>query len=79
MALECRHVRERIYDYLDGLLDGELLAKVQSHLQHCGRCSTLLESRRNILVLTADGRVYQLPPGLSERLHARLDEELSGM
>jgi hypothetical protein len=32
-----------------------------------------------ILILIADDRVYELPLGFSERLHARLDEELSGL
>jgi hypothetical protein len=38
-----------------------------------------LDSTRNILILTADERVFELPLGFSERLHARLEEEMRGL
>ena len=40
----------------------------------CEVCSAVLDSTRNILVLTADGRTFELPVGYSERLHARISE-----
>jgi hypothetical protein len=33
----------------------------------------------NILILTADDRAFELPPGFGERLHAGLEEEIRGM
>jgi hypothetical protein len=45
-------------------------------LEHCEICSAILDSTRNILVLTADDRTFELPIGYSERLHARLAKEL---
>ena len=77
MVLECKHVWEHISGYLDGTLDADVLEEVQKHLEHCEICSAILDSTRNILILIADDRVYELPLGFSERLHARLDEELS--
>jgi len=79
MVLECKHVWDHISGYLDGALDAAVLEQVQKHLEHCEICSAILDSTRNILVLTADDRVYELPLGYSERLHARLEEELSGL
>jgi anti-sigma factor RsiW len=79
MVIECKHVWEHISGYLDGTLDAEVLEQVQKHLEHCEICSAILDSTRNILVLTADDRIYELPLGYSDRLHARLDEELSGL
>jgi predicted anti-sigma-YlaC factor YlaD len=72
MRLECKHVWEHISGYLDHQLDPELLAAVQKHLESCEVCSAILDSTRNILVLTADDRTYELPVGFSERLHERL-------
>lgn len=72
MKLECKHVWEHISGYLDQQLDPELLAAVEKHLETCEVCSAILDSTRNILVLTADERTYELPVGYSERLHARL-------
>jgi anti-sigma factor RsiW len=79
MVLECKHVWDYISGYLDGTLDADVLEQVQRHLEHCEICSAILDSTRNILILTADDRVFELPVGYSERLHARLDAELSGL
>jgi len=74
MNLECKHVWEHISGYLDKQLDAELLAAIEKHLESCEVCSAILDSTRNILVLTADDRTYELPVGYSDRLHARLKE-----
>ena len=47
-----------------------------SGLEHCEICSAILDSTRNILVLTADNRVFELPVGFSDRLHSRLAREM---
>lgn len=78
MVLECKHVWEHISGYLDGNLDAAVLEDVQKHLEHCEICSAILDSTRNILILTADERVFELPLGFSERLHARLESEMQG-
>jgi anti-sigma factor RsiW len=76
LVIECKHVWNYISDYLDGSLPEETRLLVQRHLEHCEICSAILDSTRNILILTADDRVFELPVGFSNRLHARLDEEL---
>jgi anti-sigma factor RsiW len=76
MVIECKHVWEHISEYLDGTLSPETREMVQKHLEHCELCSAILDATRNIIVLTADDRVFELPVGYSERLHARLDKEL---
>ncbi|HYA63399.1 MAG TPA: anti-sigma factor [Candidatus Sulfotelmatobacter sp.] len=78
MKLDCKHVWEHISGYLDQQLDPELLAAVEKHLETCEVCSAILDSTRNILVLTADDRTYELPVGYSERLHQRLTAVLAG-
>jgi predicted anti-sigma-YlaC factor YlaD len=74
MTLECKHVWEHISEYLDGQLDPQLLMDIEKHLENCEVCSAILDSTRNILILTADDRTYELPVGYSERLHARLEK-----
>ena len=76
MVIECKHVWDYISEYLDGTLSHETRERVQKHLDHCEICSAILDSTRNIVVLTADDRVFELPAGFSERLHDRLDREL---
>jgi predicted anti-sigma-YlaC factor YlaD len=79
MVIECKHVWNYISDYLDGTLGPEILEQVQKHLEHCEICSAILDSTRNILILTADERVFELPLGFSERLHAKLEAEMRGL
>ena len=72
MVIDCKHVWNHISEYIDGTLSEETRELVQEHLEGCEICSAVLDSTRNILVLTADDRTYELPVGYSERLHAKL-------
>jgi anti-sigma factor RsiW len=76
VVIGCKHVWDRISEFLDDTLSPEARELVQKHLEHCEVCSAILDSTRNILILTADERVFELPVGYSERLHARLEEEI---
>ena len=73
MVIECKHVWDYISDYLDDSLSAESRDLVQRHLENCQICSAILDSTRNIMVLTADDHVFELPVGFSERLHNRLE------
>jgi len=73
MVIACEYVWEQISEYLDGALTPEMLVMIQKHLEHCEICSAILDATRNILILTADEKVFELPFGFSERLHARLE------
>jgi predicted anti-sigma-YlaC factor YlaD len=76
MTLECKSVWKHISEYLDKQLDPKLLIDIEKHLENCEVCAAILDSTRNILVLTADDRTYELPVGYSERLHARLEKAI---
>jgi len=76
MKLDCKHVWPYISDYIDDSVTSEERLAIERHLEHCEICSAILDSVHNILVLTADDRVFRLPLGFSERLHARVSEEL---
>jgi len=76
LVIECKHVWDHISGYLDGTLSDETRDLVQKHLDHCEICSAILDSTRNIIILTADDHIFELPVGFSERLHARIDLEL---
>jgi hypothetical protein len=76
MKLNCKHVWEHISEFIDGSVDAQLRADIERHLEHCEICSAILDSTRNILILTADDRTFELPVGFSERLHERLAKEI---
>jgi hypothetical protein len=75
MELNCKHVWRFISDFIDGTVDPQLREDIERHLETCELCSAILDSTRNILVLTADDRTFELPVGFGERLHARLEAE----
>ncbi len=77
MRIDCKHVWEHISAYIDGEVEAELRAMIDRHLETCEICSAVLDSTRNLVVLVADGRVFELPAGFSQRLHERLDRELA--
>jgi predicted anti-sigma-YlaC factor YlaD len=77
VVLNCRHVWDCTSAYLDDALPAEMRDLVQKHLDHCEICSAILDSARNIVVLMADDLIFELPVGFSERLHARLDLEMT--
>jgi len=76
MKLDCKHVWEHISEYIDDSVAPELLKDIELHLEHCEICSAVLDSTRNVLVLMADDRTFELPVGYSQRLHERLAREI---
>ena len=76
MKIDCRHVWDYISAYIDGDVDTLLRDEIDRHLEHCEICSAVLDSTRNLIVLIADDRVFEIPSGFSERLHRRLDAVL---
>ena len=76
MRIDCEHVWDHISAYIDGEVDAAQRADIDKHLETCEICSAVLDSTRNVVVLVADGRVFELPAGFSDRLHRRLESEL---
>jgi anti-sigma factor RsiW len=76
MRIDCKHVWEHISAYIDDDVDVKLRAEIDRHLETCEICSAVLDSTRNVVVLVADDRVFELPVGFSQRLHERIDREL---
>ena len=77
MVLSCTEVWREISNYIDDDLDDALRRHLEAHLAQCRHCSALLDSTRNVIVLTADERIFTLPAGFSARLRRRLEYELA--
>jgi anti-sigma factor (TIGR02949 family) len=76
MRIDCKDVWDHISAYIDAEIEPELRKEIDRHLEHCSICSATIDSTRNIVVLVADERVFEIPAGFSERLHRRLDEAI---
>lgn len=44
--MKCRECDEFLADYVDGVLNGDVLAVFELHLSRCGNCRTYLEQYR---------------------------------
>jgi anti-sigma factor RsiW len=76
MRIDCKHVWQYISAYIEDEVDAALRAEIDKHLETCEICSAVLDSTRNVVILMADGRVFELPVGFSQRLHERIDRDL---
>jgi anti-sigma factor RsiW len=77
MKIDCKHVWQHISAYIDGDVDALLRAEIDRHLEHCEICSAVMDSTRNIVILVADERIFEIPRGFSDRLHRRLDQVMA--
>lgn len=77
MVIRCQDVWREISNYLDNDISPEMRDQLEQHLANCRHCSALVDSTRNVLLLIADGRVFPLPMGFSDRLRDRLKTELN--
>jgi predicted anti-sigma-YlaC factor YlaD len=77
--VSCKTVIANLTNYLDGDVAPEMRQKIEKHLRGCHRCTAVYDSTRKMLVITGDERIFEIPAGFSERLHAFLDTTISRM
>ena len=71
IEIPCEHVWREISNYLDGDVAPELRAQMEQHFRGCHRCRAVLNGAKNVVALIGDERVFEAPPGFSERLYAK--------
>ena len=74
--VSCEHVLNELSNFIDGDIDADLKAEIESHLKMCRRCSVLQDSLRKMLLIVADERTFEIPVGYSDRLHAHIDRQI---
>jgi anti-sigma factor (TIGR02949 family) len=67
--LTCHEVVEILQQYLDGHLDDDRAARIESHLEECRRCGLEAETYERIKATVASQRA-EIPPESIERLRA---------
>jgi anti-sigma factor RsiW len=76
MAMTCQQLWREVSDYVDGAVSSATREEVERHLAYCRYCSAVVDGVRNVVVLVADGRIFELPIGFTQRLKTRLQKEL---
>jgi len=70
--VSCHEVLRELSNYIDRDVNPQLRAEIEAHLAQCQRCSMVLDTTRKMLYIVGDDRVFEVPAGFSERLHAAL-------
>ena len=76
MVVNCEQVWQEISSYLDGDIEPNLRAAMETHFQECKRCKAVLEGTRNVVQLFGDERMIHVPFGFEHRMQRRLQENM---
>ena len=76
MVVDCEQVWREISNYLEGDVDANVRAAMETHIRECKHCKAVLDGTRNVIELYGDERMVEVPLGFSHRLHRRLEESL---
>lgn len=76
-SMNCSIIRKHTDDYLDGFISDDLKTELEAHLIECPDCKKYMQEMNHILHTMASIEDEDLPEGFSERLHLRLQEEVS--
>jgi anti-sigma factor RsiW len=74
--VKCDRVLQELSNYIDEDVDPVLRGEIEEHLRGCHRCTILVDSTRKMLYIVGDERLFGIPFGFGERLHAFLSERL---
>jgi len=68
----CRTIRKRIYDYVDGMVDGRMAGKMKDHIDRCVKCAAAEEDARHLTCTLAAWEDVPAPEDGLHRLETRL-------
>ena len=71
--MDCKIFEDKIWDYLDGSLAGDIREECQSHLTACSKCSAELEASKAILSEARSFERAEAPDLLWQRIESELD------
>lgn len=70
----CKDLIQVVMDYLDDDLDAETLEKLETHLETCHNCETLVSTLRKTILLSRQAMGEgNMPADVRRRLFASLD------
>ena len=73
--MNCKDAIQQITGYLDGNVDDELKQMLEVHLKCCHHCQIVFDTTKKTIELYCDGKLYQLPDDVRNRLHTALRQK----
>jgi anti-sigma factor RsiW len=70
--MTCTEFLALLDDMLDDAIQPGLRAQLQEHLESCDHCEVTLSTTRKTIQIYRSNQIYEMPPGLRERLHAAI-------
>jgi len=68
----CSEFLALLDDLIDDSVTAETRSELQEHLRGCEHCEVTLNTTRKTIEIYRSHEIYDLPPGLRERLHAAI-------
>jgi hypothetical protein len=70
--MTCTEFLALLDDLIDDSVTTKMRADLQQHLHGCSHCEVTLSTTRKTIEIYRSHELYELPPGLRERLHAAI-------
>ena len=70
--MTCTEFLAILDDVIDESIASQTRAEIESHLRKCGHCEVVLDTTRKTIEIYRCHEVYEMPAGVSERLHAAI-------
>lgn len=70
--MTCTEFLALLDDLIDNTVTADMRADLQEHLHGCEHCEVTLSTTRKTIQIYRSHQIYDMPPGLRERLHAAI-------
>jgi len=75
MKKKCQELISDLNDYIDGAIEPELCEELERHIGKCDKCRIMVDTLRQTVKLSCEGREVKLPESLEKRLTDLLKEQ----
>lgn len=74
--LKCRDIGSLLHDYVEGVLDQSVRARLDEHLADCPGCVAVINTYKHMIHLSKELRCEDIPPELQRKLRTFIKEKL---
>jgi len=74
MKRKCQDFISDLNDYIDGEIEPELCEEIERHVGSCKQCRIMVDTLRQTVKLSCEGKEVSLPDSLERRLNNLLKD-----